>query len=335
MNTRTRKILQSALSFAIGFIILYFVFRSTGSDIKENIDAFRSINPIWLLIPCICYMITNVSRTYRWKMLLQPLGYNPTWLNTFFSIMIGYLANLGIPRSGEVIRGATLANYEEVTIEKAMGTIVVDRILDFISLFIVIAIGLALHFNLLIDELGKLISFDSLKGKLILGGIGVAGLIFLFVLYKLIKSNNPSPIIQKIIKLLDGFKEGLISIRKIKNIPVFLFHTFIIWFLYFMMTFLCFKGFAPTADITMSQALVVFIFGAFGMIMPTPGGMGTYQFALQKGLGIFGVSQSSGLAMGNILYFTINVFCNIFFGVMAIILLPILNRSPELETEKI
>ena len=85
----------------------------------------------------------------------------------------------------------------------------------------------------------------------------------------------------------------------------------------------------------MSQALVVFIFGAFGMIMPTPGGMGTYQFALQKGLGLFGVSQSSGLAMGNILYFTINVFCNIFFGVIAIILLPVINRALQMKTENI
>ena len=135
MNSRTKKILQSVISFAIGIIILYFVFRSTGSDIKDNIDAFRSVNPIWLIIPCICYMITNISRTYRWKMLLNPLGYNPKWLNTFFSIMIGYLANLGIPRSGEVIRGATLSNYENIPIEKAMGTIVVDRILDFICLF--------------------------------------------------------------------------------------------------------------------------------------------------------------------------------------------------------
>jgi uncharacterized membrane protein YbhN (UPF0104 family) len=331
MKSRTKKILQSVFSFALGAVILYFVFKSTGSDIRQNIDAFTSVNPIWLIITCLCYMLTNVSRTYRWQMLLEPLGYKPRWINTFCSIMVGYLANLGIPRSGEFIRGATLTKFEQVPFEQGMGTIVIDRILDFLSLFIIIFIGLGLHFNLLVSELSKLISFESLQGKLILGGGGVVGLAGIFILYKLLKRKNPSAFIQKILNLIDGFKEGLISIGKVKNIPLFLFHSFIIWFLYFLMTYLCIKGFGPTSSLTMSQALVVFIFGAFGMIIPTPGGMGSYQFALQKGLSLFGIAGKAGLALGNILFFTIQLFCNILFGVLAVILLPVLNRGKELQ----
>lgn len=331
MKPKSKKIFQSILSFALGALILYFVFRSTGSDIRENIDAFTSVNPIWLIITCLCYMLTNVSRTYRWQMLLEPLGYKPRWINAFCSIMVGYLANLGIPRSGEVIRGATLTKFEKVPIERGMGTIVVDRILDFVSLFIIIGIGLLLHFNLLVDELSKIISFESLQGKLILGGIALAGLIGFMVVYHLLKKNSQSVFIQKLLKLIDGFKEGLISISKVKNIPLFLFHSFIIWFLYFLMTYLCIKGYEPTSSITMSQALVVFIFGAFGMIIPTPGGMGSYQFALQKGLSLFGIAGKAGLALGNILFFTIQLFCNILFGVLAVILLPILNRHNKLQ----
>ena len=291
------------------------------------------MNPIWIIVTCLCYMLTNVSRTYRWKMLLEPLGYKPSWLNAFFSIMVGYLANLGIPRSGEVIRGATLTNYEQVPIEKVMGTIVVDRILDFLSLFIVIAIGLFLHFNLLVEELSKLIPFESLQGKIILGGIGIGGLLVLYILYRMLQQNSQSPLIQKILNLVEGFKSGLVSIGKVKHIPIFLFHSVVIWFLYFLMTYLCIKGFEPTSGITMSQALVVFIFGAFGMIIPTPGGMGSYQFALQKGLGLFGIAGQSGLALGNILFFTIQLFCNILFGVVAVILLPLMNRSKSFQTQ--
>ena len=243
MKSASKKILQATISLVLGVVILYFVFKSTGTDIKDNIEAFKTVNPFWLLVTCVCYMLTNISRTFRWQMLFEPLGYKPGWLNTFFSIMLGYLANLGIPRSGEILRPATLTQYEGIPIEKAMGTLVTDRILDFVCLFIVIAIGLMLHFNLLVSELGKLISLDSLKGKIILGGVALVGLLVVFILYRMIRQNNQSPFIQKIIKMMDGFKDGLLSIKNIRNIPLFLFHTFIIWFLYFMMTYLCFKGF--------------------------------------------------------------------------------------------
>ena len=164
MNKTVKNILKSLLFLIVGSVILYIVYiRNQNAYLAEcalnNIpedqcnlldkitDDIRGANYSWVVLALIIYMVSNVLRALRWNMLLQPLGYTPRFFNSFGAIMVGYLANLGIPRSGEFVRAGLLAKYEDYEAEKVMGTIVTDRILDFICLLIIVGLALILSFN--------------------------------------------------------------------------------------------------------------------------------------------------------------------------------------------
>jgi len=323
-----KAILQSALSFLVGFAILFWVFRSNGATIQETIEDFRSVPVIWLVLCCLAFMLSNLSRAVRWNMLLQPLGYQPRLVNSFLAVMIGYLANMGIPRSGELLRPASLTRYEKIPIESTVGTTVTDRLLDFLSLFIIMALGFVLKGRLLLDKLMELTSLDHLGNQFLpLAVIGVVGIAIAWILIRWIL-NSTHHLAIRLKGMYLGLRDGLISILKIRKPGWLIIHSLVIWLLYISMTYFCFKGFAPTAHITWDQTIVVFVFGAFGMVVPTPGGMGSYQFFIQTGLLLFGISESVGLAIANIIWFTISIICNLGFGLLAVFLLPIINRTP-------
>ena len=326
MAIQRKAILQSALSFLVGFAILFWVFRKNGATIQETVADFRSVPVIWLVLTCVAFMFSNLSRAIRWNMLLHPLGYRPKLINSFLAVMIGYLANMGIPRSGELLRPATLSRYEKIPIEQSVGTTVTDRLMDFLSLFLIMAIGFFLKGRLLLDKLLELTSLNDIGNRVIpLVIIGVLGITGIWITIRWI-SNSTHHLALRMKGMYLGLKDGLISIIRIERPVWFTIHSLLIWILYISMTYFCFKGFAPTAHITWDQTIVIFIFGALGMIVPTPGGMGSYQFMIQTGLLIFGVADTDGLAVANIIWFTISIICNLGFGLLALFLLPILNR---------
>ena len=140
-----RTILFVIVSFTIGFTILYFLYDKFNADYIEQckqdgipltqyplwdklISDFKSVNVFWIVIMLLTYTLSNVSRTLRWNMLFNSIGYKPKFYNTFFAVMITYFVNLFIPRMGEVARAAAMKKAEDIPIEKSMGTIVVDRI---------------------------------------------------------------------------------------------------------------------------------------------------------------------------------------------------------------
>ena len=132
---------------------------------------------------------------------------------------------------------------------------------------------------------------------------------------------------QKILNIVKGFAEGVKSIRKVDRPGWFIFHSIFIWLMYYSMTYMCFKSFEPTAQVGMLAGLVVFVLGGWGMVIPSPGGMGTYHFLVQTGLSMYGISGDDGFSLANIAFFSINLGTNVLIGILALILLPILNRD--------
>ncbi len=326
MKSKYSTFLKTFLSFAVGFIFLYLIYRNTESKFQDTIDDFLSVPPFWLVITCLAFMVSNLIRALRWNMLLEPLGHQPRLMNSFWAVMVGYFANLGVPRSGEVLRPATLSRYEKIPLDQALGTVVVDRLLDFMSLGVIIIIGFLLEFKALYTKLSSLVSFDSLTGKIWLLGFLILSVTILWWFYRNLTRHSDKQWVQTLKSKVAGFKLGIQSVMRVKNVPLLIFYSLTIWALYVLMTYFCVKGFAPTAHLTFSQSLVAFIFAAFGMLLPTPGSMGGYQFALQTGLTIFSIPLDIGLSLAMIIYFTINIFCNILFGIIALIVLPIYNR---------
>lgn len=324
INIKLSAILQSLFFFFLGLVILYFVVKSSGLDIRQNLRDFQSMHPGWLIAVCVVFMISNLHRTWRWQMLLEPLGYKTRFVNGYLSVVVGYFINLFITRTGEVARAASLAKYEKISFDKTMGTIVVDRLIDLITVMVIIVIGVVWQWRTFGENLGRFDLISKAKVLLFLGPLALGGLILLYVFFK---RNRENKYIQRINGVFNGFKSGLKSIVFIKNKPLFIFHSIAIWVCYFLMTYLMVKGFESTQHLGVGPILIVFIFGNLGMIFPSPGGIGSFQAAFTFGLMIYGINKVGASSLSNILFFVIQFFCNVIFGVLAFFLLPMLNST--------
>ena len=351
MKNIIRNIIFIIVSFTIGFTILYYIYNNYNAayleqckqdgipliecDLLQKLkDDFWSANIFWIVITLCCFTLSNVSRAMRWNLLLKPLGYQPKLYNSFIAVVITYFVNLFIPRMGEVARAAALKKAEDVPVEKAMGTIVVGRIMDVIMLLLFIGLAFLLEYDTLWtwlnENMGDKEGGGLFSNPYVLGvmGLGVLSLIVFFIFRKKIMQ---TAIFKKVWDIVMGFWEGLQSVRKLEQPGMFIFHTVFIWTMYFLMNYLCFFSFEPTSNLSPEVGLMVFVFGAFGIVIPSPGGMGTYHWLVIAALGIYGINQYDAFSFANIAFFSIQIFCNITIGIIAIILLFVLNRKTNIE----
>lgn len=348
MKVTIRDIIQLVVFASIGAIILWLLWRAQSTAYLEDcklrgislsecslsqklLDDFRSSNPFWVIIVCVIFMLSNIFRALRWHQMLEPLGVRPKLFNSFFSIMVAYFTNLGIPRSGELVRSGLLARYEKVPFEKIFGTIIMDRVLDVICLLIVLLLGFVFAYDILWTYI-KAQSGSSISGGavgFILMIIFIVGLVGVAVLYFLLKDEKYAdrPIVEKTKSFFTGLLEGIKSIRGVRNIPLFIAYTVGIWLSYYLMTYLMFFAFEPTSHLSMIDGLLAFDFGTLGIVFPSPGGMGTYHAMVVESLKISGVDPTDAFSFAMIIFFTINVFCNIVFGLLGLIFLPIYNSG--------
>jgi uncharacterized protein (TIRG00374 family) len=300
------------------------------SLLQKVYDDFRSANVWYLLLVVVLYLISNVSRALRWNMLLRPLDIKPKLSNSFFAVMLGYFANLGLPRVGEIIRAATLAKYENEKVDRVMGTVIVDRVIDVILMLLVIIIAMFSATGLLMDFIHEnndiSNKINSVLTSPILIGIVLIMLVIFVLLFKSKRIQNSGPG-KKIRTFILGVIEGLKTIRSLKNPTVFVLHSLNIWLMYYLMLYVGFSAFEPTASLGPLAGLIVFTLGSFGIVIPSPGGMGTYHFLVTAGLMLYGVNGADGFSFANILFFTIQIFGNIIFGILAMVMLPFLNRG--------
>ncbi|MEL6719260.1 MAG: lysylphosphatidylglycerol synthase transmembrane domain-containing protein [Bacteroidota bacterium] len=344
------NILKAILFAGIGITILYLLYRGQNAEyqlfceengipesdcslLQKIWNDFQSVNYLWIFIIIGLYTISNFSRAARWLMLIRPLGHQAGFWNAFFTIMLGYFTNLGIPRIGEFIRAASMSRYENIPTEKLVGTIVIGRVFDFIMLFTAMGLAFLLEFdtlwNYLVTHFDLSAKFGGLlSGWFIGGGVGilVLGVVLFYVFRERIKSLS---IYQKIVEILKGFADGIQSVRKLERPWLFLFHTVNIWVMYFLMTYLAFFSFAPTAHLSPVAGLMIFIFGAFGFVIPAPGGMGAYQFFVTEGLAIYNIDGNDAFSFANILFFSLQIGSNVLLGLISLVALPLINRKAE------
>jgi len=347
LNNNFRKLLRTIIFISTGLIILYLVYYKQNqaylaectlqgiaekdcSLILKIYEDFKSSNLLVLLLVLFLFMISNLSRALRWLMLLKPIGVNAKLSNAFNTIMLGYFANLGLPRVGEVIRAATLAKYENSKVDKVMGTVVVDRAMDVVAMLIFMLLAMiGARSKILVflrnnnDVSGKLSSFINSPWL-------IAILIFIALVSIVILRSQKfkkSIIGVKIWSFIYGMMDGLKSISSLEKPWIFVMHTVIIWVMYYLMLYIGFFAFEGTAHLGPIAGLVVFVMGSLGIVIPSPGGMGTYHFLVTAGLTMYGVNEADGFSFANILFFTIQIFGNIFFGILALIVLPIINKK--------
>jgi len=325
------SVLKFLLFFAIGIFFIWLVVRKlTPAQEKDILNSFRQADYKWIILLVIFGILSNVFRTIRWQILLEPLKYKPKFKNVFLAVLIGYFANLALPRLGEVSRCSVLTKYEKIPFNKSFGTVITERAVDIISFILLFIINFYLQFeklhsfiykNVYIPLLKKFPNAESPVIYIILSLIVIIIILF-FVFRKKISNKD---IYKKIKNILYGFLEGIKSIVKIKKPVLFIFHTLLIWISYLLMAYICFNCFPETSSLGIGVGLSVLVFASVGMMI-VQGGIGVYPAIVLETLAVYGVSKTSAYAMGWLLWSSQTIMI-IVAGSLALILLPILNKN--------
>jgi len=315
LNISIKKSLKIILPLAFGGFLVWYSLSSI--SISTLVSYFQNANYLWIALGLFFGVLSHLSRAYRWKFMLEPIGYKPKFTNSVLAVLIGYLVNLAIPRAGEVSRAAVLSNYENVPFEKGFGTIVAERIADLIMMLLIIAITLFVQFDFIYDLLTK--NFDPTKIIII-----IVGLIIGFYTFTQYIKKAKKGIALKIKTFVSGLAEGVTSIFKMKNKWAFIFHTVFIWTMYVAM----FWATIPAIDglnVPFGGILIGFIAGGFS-IAATNGGVGLYPIAVASALALFGIENEPATAFGWIMW-TAQTAMIIIFGGLSFLMLPIYNKN--------
>jgi glycosyltransferase 2 family protein len=352
MKKSVVQVLKFSLFLGIGLAIMTWLYKGQNMAFQEQLrlegkqpysllrkifDDFKSVNLFWIGTTLLAFSISNWSRAIRWNMLIEPLGHQPKTLNSFFAVNISYFTNLWLSRAGEVVRASALAKAEGMSVSRVMGTVVVDRILDLVTLALIVGFSFIVQYDILWSWLDKNLGDGSgsfrLFGHPLFIGLMVGTCIAMVVAFMLRKKIAELPVVNKVWHIVEKFSEGLKTIRKVKNPIMFIFHSINIWVMYYFMTYLCFFSFTPTANLSPLAALTVFVFGTFGIVIPSPGGMGTYHFLAMSALALYGVKGDDAFSFANIMFFSIQIFYNIVAGLISIYLLRKMNKNAPLSTD--
>jgi uncharacterized protein (TIRG00374 family) len=310
-----KKVLKIVLPLAFGGFLVWYSL----SDISLEILGvyFKEANYSWILLGLFFGVLSHLSRAYRWKFMLEPLGFKPKFINSILAVLVGYLVNLALPRAGEISRATVMSNYEKIPFEKGFGTIVAERIADLIMMFIIITLTLFVQFDFIYELLTK--NFNPIKI-----GIGIPVLIIGFFIFRFFVNKATSGFFLKIKTFVTGLIEGVTSIFKMKNKWAFIFHTFFIWAMYVAM----FWSMVPAIEgleIPFGGILIGFIAGGFA-IAATNGGIGLYPIAVASALALFDIPTETATAFGWIMW-TAQTAMIVVFGGLAFLLLPIYNKN--------
>ena len=288
----TLVILKYIASLSFAGLIIYFLFRN--QDPAALIEKISEVEIGWVFLSIICGGWAYINRGMRWIVLIDALGYKSSKLNSISSVSVGYFTNLFIPRAGEITRCTALNRVEKIPVDKLFGTILVERVIDLVFLISLFLLTLILKLDLILrffTELGSQSSDSTTLGSTKYYVLISILMFFVLAYYLLKKWIIKTSFYEKIIEFVDGLKEGFKSIKKMKRKLSFWFHTFSIWIMYFLMTYVCFFAIEETSHLTISDGLFLLVLGGIGMVIPTPGGIGSYHAIVMIGLSVLGVGK--------------------------------------------
>lgn len=331
-HTKLRSFLQFFVLLSIGILLVWLSLREVATQKDNIVEAFKNADYFWVLISLLIAWFSHFLRAWRWNDLLLPLGHKTRLVNAVSHVFIGYLTNYGIPRMGEISRCTSAAKYDKVPFEIGFGTVITERIVDFILFLIIFLITLAVQFSELIGLANELV-FDKLKLKfgnladspgqlLVITLVLVVGLA-LFVFFR----KKISGLLKgKFGNMLKGMAEGIGSIRKMKRPLRFVVLSVLIWASYFYSLYACFFAIEGTSGLTQAQGLTLLLFGTFG-VMFSPGGLGAYPLILYGILvNTYQVNEVAAFAMPWLAW-TAQFVLVLFFGLISFIVLPLYNSK--------
>ena len=289
-NSFVTKILKYLLSILLTIIIIYFLFKH--QDPIALVNELKKVDFNWIVLSMIFGALAYVSRGLRWKIMLEAIDYKTSNINNIAAVSIGYFTNLFVPRAGEITRCTALNQKEKIPLNKLFGTIIVERVIDFMALIFLLLFTIISQHKIIKDFYLAIKNQNSeTNSKILLFFASFITLtLIIFLLKKQIKKLS---FYEKIKQFIDGLKEGFKSVGNIKNKTHFWIHTFIIWLMYFLMTYVCFFSMSETNHLSLIDGVFILVLGGIGMVIPTPGGIGSYHAIVMIGLAVLGVGYIS------------------------------------------
>ena len=308
--------LKVTTPFILGGAILYWMFRNFDFKSMERVLC-EEMNWWWMLLSFPFGILAQAFRGWRWKQALEPVGENPRTSTTIYSIFISYAASLAVPRIGEFTRCGVLKRWEGTSFPKAIGTVVTERAVDSLLILILTLITFLSQVPVFLTFFSRTgTRFDEIFGMFTTTGYIVTTICGVAVLISLYSVRKKLSFYDKVKATLHGVIEGVMSLRGVKNIPLFLFYSIAIWasyFLHYYLTFFCFSG---TAHLGITCAMVTFIVGSIAVLVPTPNGAGPWHFAVKTMLILYGVADNEALYFVLIVH-TVQTLLVIAIGVYA------------------
>ena len=315
MNKKITKILKLTFPLILGVVLVWYSLSKI--SFQELLLYFKNANYIYIGLGLLFGLLSHLSRAYRWKFMIEPMGYSLRMSNSIMAVFAAYLVNYTIPRAGEITRATILTNYEGVPFEKGFGTIVAERVADVLMMVCIIMITLLLEFEFIYQFFNE--RFNPLK--IVIGG---SILLVIGILLMVLIKRSQSKFAVKIKIFISGLIEGAMSIFKMKKKWAFIFHTVFIWAMYVLMFYITTFALDETTNIPLAAILIGFISASFS-IAATNGGIGSYPVAVFAAFSIFSIAKEPSIAFGWIMWSSQTLLI-IVLGGLSLIYLPIYNR---------
>jgi uncharacterized protein (TIRG00374 family) len=323
----------------------YLVVAQTGAEINHEsilgsyqIDLFKIIKKVfrsaswfWLVLSLIASLLGHVMRSLRWRMMLQSMGYEPKMYNTFFAVVIMYMANMALPRLGEVMRCEVIRRYENIPLEKSLGSMLTERLIDVLCLLVLALIMICFQYTLIYNFFKDQLLSSSESGnhnglfiKVMFVVVLLVALVFVFIRY--IK-NGQSKFALKIKSIVLGLVDGILSVKNVQNKFLFILYTVSIWTTYVLTVYFCLKAVPETSISTINTAITCLFFGSLA-IVAVQGGLGVYPLVIGKVLLLYNITESIGYANGW-LSWIVQTALILVLGFICMILINVMNKDTK------
>lgn len=331
MNKNTKSIIQFIVLLSIGVLLVWLSFRSVWTEKEKIVDSFKNANYLWVVISILISLFSHFLRAFRWNYLLKPAGYSVTTTNAVGAVLVGYFANYGLPRMGEITRCTLVTKYDDVPFEVALGTVITERIVDLLLLIAIFFLTLVAQFTQLKDLIATyiydpmMLKFKGFTDHPVKFIVFIAVILTVAVALFLIRKKITGLLKGKLGNIIKGFGKGLSSVKDIDKKFQFIALSIAIWASYFYSLYACFFAFTGTAHLGQSECLVLLLFGTFG-VMFSPGGLGAYPAIITALLLYYGVDQISAFSFPWMAW-TSQFVLIVVLGLLSLILLSIINKS--------
>ncbi|MBK0403494.1 flippase-like domain-containing protein [Adhaeribacter sp. BT258] len=328
------NILKYFLLFALSMFLMWYALK--GINFQLVLVQLKQANYFWIGFSLTIAMLGYFSRAYRWKMQIEPTGYKVGFWSVYNAMMVGYLANLVLPRAGEVVRCSVLKRTDEIPVKVSLGTVITERVIDLVMLLSLVTLTFFVEFDKLHDFFlnyfnDKYASFEQ-NSFLIYSIIGIMLLLTLVAVILLIIYLNrlrQNAFFMKMVAFVRGILEGVFSISRLKNKGEFVFHTLFVWFTYYIMGYIAFFALDATNGLGMNVALAIFVIGGLGMAAPVQGGIGIFHLMVQSTLLLYGIGKETGMAYALIVHTSQTLLVVIMGGISFVMSMLKSRRQPQ------